>query len=184
MRGRAPGEEQAECREAALAERDVGDRLHAGEAAAASAPAGPAATRAPARRRRTRRARPCAERVLGGGVVEARDVPEVHDSEPDNDRRPGARERAERSLHAHQPARGGPHDHPRQRRAAGAAARCRRAARAGPCGPRRGSPRRARRSARRARRAARACRPRRRSPEAVPAPRPPASRRACAKRQT
>ena len=55
------------------------------------------------------------ERVLGGRVVQGRDVPEVHDPEPDHDRRPGACERAQGALHAHEPARGGAHDHPRQR---------------------------------------------------------------------
>ena len=49
--------------------------------------------------------------VEDGVVVERRDVPEVHDPEPDEESRPGARERAERPLDPLKPARDRAHDH-------------------------------------------------------------------------
>ena len=55
------------------------------------------------------------ERVLERGVVERGDVPEVHRPEPDEDGRERARERAERALDSHQPARHRAQDHARER---------------------------------------------------------------------
>ena len=55
------------------------------------------------------------QRVLSGAVVQRRDVPEIHEHEPEDDAGHGIRERAERLLHTHEPARGGPQDHPRER---------------------------------------------------------------------
>ena len=55
------------------------------------------------------------DRVLDRRLVEGRDVPEVHQAEPDRDPRPRRGERAERALDAHQPPGDRPQDHARER---------------------------------------------------------------------
>ena len=109
-RGRAPGQVEPERRQPGLRGGDVAERLEPRHAAAHR----DGLDERPPERHPGREEggvlQQVDERVLGRRVVERRHVPEVHDRQPDGDARGRVGERAERPLHPHQPARGGPHD--------------------------------------------------------------------------